>query len=129
MTKDIKEELLYMKTQCLQHINGIHRWVRSISHFIKHEHDGKIRQDASTDWGMGRGSGTLTYWWQLSWMDLHPELIHRIHLNKKYMDKIWINELELVAIVVNLFAASAVIEADHLNVNWQPMLHCGGDNT
>ena len=66
MTKDIKEELLYMKTQCLQHINGIHRWVRPISHFIKRKHEGKIRQDVSTDWGMGGGLGMLTYWWQLS---------------------------------------------------------------
>ena len=129
ISKNIKEELLYMRTQCLQHINKVHRWVRPISHFIKREHDGKIRQDASTDWGMGGGSGTLTYWWQLSWMDLHPELINRIHLHKKDKNKLWINELELAAIVVNLFAASAAINAGHLNVNWQPMLHCGGDNT
>ena len=118
MTKDIKEELLYLKTQYLQHINGIHPWVRPISHFIKHKHEGKIRQDASTDWGMGGGLGTLTYWWQLSWMDLHPELVNRIHLNRKDKDKLWINELELVAIVVNLFATSAAIKAGHLNVNW-----------
>lgn len=71
----------------------------------------------------------LTYWWQLNWMDLHSELINRIHLNREDKDKLWINELELAAIVVNLFAVSAAIEAGHLNVNWQPMLHCGGDNT
>ena len=53
ITKDIKEELLYMRIQCVQHLDGVHCWVRPISHFIKREHDGKIRQDASTDWGMG----------------------------------------------------------------------------
>ena len=78
---------------------------------------------------MGGGSRTLTYWWQLSWMDLHPELLNRIQLDKKDKNKLWINELELAAIVVNLYAASAAIDAGHLNVNWKPMLHYGGDNT
>ena len=48
MTINIKEEFCYIKTQCVQHLNSNHRWVRPISHFIKQRHDGKIRQDACT---------------------------------------------------------------------------------
>ena len=63
MTINIKEELYYIQYQCVQHLRGVHQWVRPISHFIKRRHDGKIRQDACTGWGMGGGSGPLTYWW------------------------------------------------------------------
>ena len=77
---------------------------------------------------MGRGSGTLTCWWQLSWIDLHPEVLNRIQLDKKDTKKLWINKLELAAIVVKLYAESAAIAAGHLNVDWQLMLHCGDDN-
>ena len=61
-------------------------------------------------------------------MDLHSEVLGRIQLDKKDPKKLWIKELELAAIVVNLYAASAAINAGHLKVSWQPMLHCGGDN-
>ena len=116
-----------MKIQCVQHLKDIHCWVYQIRHFIKQTHDDKIRQDAFTGLGMGGGSGTLTYWWQLSWMDLHPEVLGRIHLDKIDPRKLWINVLELAAIVVNLYAVLAAIADGHLKVDWQPMLHYGGD--
>ena len=116
MTIDIKEELYYIRSQCVQHLRGVHRWVRPISHFIKRRHDGKIRQDACTGWGMGGGSGPLTYWWQLCWSDLHHDILGRIHQDKKARGKLWNNKLELAAIVVNLFAASAAIDAGYLQV-------------
>ena len=66
---------------------------------------------------MDGGSGTLTYWWQLSWMDLHPKVLDRIQLDKKDLKNLLINELKLAAIVVNLYAASAAIAEGHLNVD------------
>lgn len=36
--------------------------------------------------------------------------------------------MELAAIVVYLYAASVAIATGHMRFDWQPMLHCGGDN-
>ena len=59
-----------------------------------------------------------------------PEIHRRINdLPEKHPDKLWINEREFAAIIVNIFAASTVLESGHMQFNWQPLLHMGGDNT
>ena len=79
---------------------------------------------------MGGGSGELQYWWQVSWVDLDPDIHERINnRNKNDPEKLYINELELAALVVNFFAASAAYDNNHMEFAWQPVFECGGDNT
>ena len=53
------------------------------------------------------------------WMKLHPEILYRM------ANKLWINKLELAAIMVNLYAATAVAkDIKHIVFDWQPMLYC-----
>ena len=79
---------------------------------------------------MGGGSGELRYWWQVCWQTWNPEIHRRINdLPKDHPDKLWINELEFAAIVVNIFAASAALENQYMVFDWQSLLHMGGDNT
>ena len=78
---------------------------------------------------MGGGSGQLQYWWQVCWKTWCPEIHRRINdLPEKHPDKLWINELEFAAIIVNIFAASTALESGHMQFTWQPLLHMGGDN-
>lgn len=67
---------------------------------------------------MGEGSGELSFWWQVSW-DVLDEKIHK-HLNlpKKHKDKLYINELELAAIVINFYATLAALENNHMVLEW-----------
>lgn len=52
-------------------------------------------------------------------MKLHPEILYRM------ANKLWINKLELAAIMVNLYAATAVAkDIKHIVFDWQPMLYC-----
>ena len=62
------------------------------------------------------------------WTDLHPEVLGQIHLDKKDPPKVWINKLELVVIIGNLYVASVAITVGHMKFDWQPVLHCGGNN-
>ena len=79
---------------------------------------------------MGSGRGELQYWWQVSWVDLDPEIHDRINNRKKKdLAKLYINELELAALVVNFFVALAALNNNHMEFTWQPVLECGGDNT
>ena len=79
---------------------------------------------------MGGDSGELQYWWQVSWADLSPVIHDRINNRpKNYPEKLYINKLELAALVVNFFAASAALENYHMEFVWQPVLECRGDNT
>lgn len=57
--------------------------------------DGCLRQDASTSWGMGGGSGDLKFWFQISWCDLSANIWHQIQQRRLH-----INVLELAAAVV-----------------------------
>jgi len=79
---------------------------------------------------MGGSSGQLQYWLQVCWKTWCPE-IHRIinDLLKTHPVKLWINELEFAAIIVNIFAASTALENGQMLFNWQLLLHMGGDNT
>ena len=78
---------------------------------------------------MGGGSGQLQYWWQVCWKTWCPEIHRRINdLPKTHPDKLWINKLEFTAIIVNIFAASTALENGHMQFNWKPLLHMGGDN-
>ena len=79
---------------------------------------------------MGGGSGELQYWWQVSWVDLDQEIHNRINnCQKKDTAKLYINELELVALVVNYFAALVALDNNHMEFSWQLVLECGGNNT
>ena len=90
-----------------------------MSHFVDREPDASIRQDASTSWDMGGGSGELQYWWEVCWKTWNPEIHCRINdLPKDHPNKLWINELEFVAIVVNIFAASAALEYYYVQFDW-----------
>ena len=53
---------------------------------------------------------------------------HINELPKHHPDKLWINELEFTAIVVNNFAASAALVNHYIDFDWQPLLYCSGDN-
>ena len=133
LTSEIHEELNYIRKQCVEHLNGVRRWINPLSHFIEREPDASIWQDASTSWGMRGGSGQLQYWWQVRWETWSPKIYHHINeLSKHHQDKLWTNELEFAAIVVNIFAALAVLvsvlENHHMDFDWQPLIHCGGDN-
>ena len=73
---------------------------------------------------MGRGGycAALHFWWQVPWTDLGAEVVQGIS------DKtIHANVLELLAIVINFFAAAAAFAEK--DMKWQPQIHCGGDNT
>ena len=86
-----------------------------LSQYIDHSPDARIRQDASTSLGMGGGSGKLQYWWQVSWANLDPEIHNRINNHKKNDPaKLYINELELAALVVTFFAALAALNNNHM---------------
>ena len=64
---------------------------------------------------MGGGSGELQYWWQVSWANLDPEIHNIIHnWPKKGPEKLYINKLELAALVVNFFAALVALKNHHM---------------
>ena len=63
ITKAIHTELKYIRIQCVEHLQRVHRWVRPLSQYIDRPPDAHIRQDASTIGGTGGGSGELKYWW------------------------------------------------------------------
>ena len=78
---------------------------------------------------MGGGSNQLQYWWQVRWETWNPKIYHRInHLPKHHTNKVWINELEFTAIIVNIFVPLAALENHHMDFDWQTLLHCGGGN-
>ena len=130
LTIPIHKELGYLRTQCIEHLDETKRWIKPLSHFVDREPNVSIRQDASTSWDMGGGSGELQYWWQVCWKTWNPEIHRRINdLPKNHPDKLWINRLEFAAIIVNIFASSAALENQHMDFNWQPLVHMGGDNT
>lgn len=101
ITNNIREEIEYLLEQCKEHLNGTKRWEQHLGHIVKRVLDGRIRQDACTNWGMGGYSADLGFWWQVKWSDLSeviPQLIED--------GKISINVLELAAVVVNFFATA-----------------------
>lgn len=129
LTLPIHKELDYLQAQCIEHLNGTKQWIKPLSHFVDQAPDASIQQDASTSWEMGGGSGQLQYWWQVCWKTWNPEIHRQINdLPKEHPDKLWINKLEFAAIVVNNFAASTAPKNHHMQFNWQPLLHMGGDN-
>ena len=130
ITKAIHTELRYIRIQCIEHLKRTHRWVHPLNQYIDRSPNTRIQQDVSTSWGMGGGSGKLQYWWQVSWVNLDPEIHNRIN-NRKKKDpaKLYINKLELAALVVNFFAALAALNNNHIEFAWQPVFECGGDNT
>ena len=78
---------------------------------------------------MGVGSGQLQYWWQVRLEAMSPKIYHSINNPPKHhLDKLWINELESAAIVVNIFATSAALKNIHIDFDWQLLLNYGGDN-
>ena len=79
---------------------------------------------------MGDGSGELQYWWKVCWQTWNREIHRQINdLPKHHPDKLWINNLEFAAIVVNIFATLVALENHHTDLDWHPLLHMGGDNT
>ena len=122
ITSDIAEELSYVRQQILEHRNGVKRWERPLSHIVQRSPDGSMRQDASTSWGMGGGSGNLGFWFQLSWLELSPTVWDLIQAGKLH-----INVLELAVAVVAYWAGVVAITAKHLP--WQPSLADEGDNS
>ena len=130
ISKAIREEVDFVKEQGKEHLSGKKLWERPISHVVDRRADGHIRQDACTSWGMGGGSADLGYWWQISWMELDPEIVTCIQNGKDgKLPALYINELELAAAVVNYFAAAAVIKNRRTKFPWQPKVACSGDNT
>ena len=67
LTIPIHEELEYLRIQYTGHLDGTKRWIIPLSHFVEREPDTSIRQDASTSWGIGGGSGELRYWSKVCW--------------------------------------------------------------
>ena len=65
ITKDIRDEIQYIKIQDQEHISGKKEWEKPISHIIKRKLDKRIRQDACTSWGTGGFLVELQFWWQL----------------------------------------------------------------
>ena len=122
MSQGIREEVAYIKLQCKEHLRKTFVWKRPISHIVQRHPDAWMRQDASTKWGAGGYCAALNFWWQTPWSDFGEEVVQKI-LTKE----IHINVLELVAIVINYFAATAAFAKK--DMKWQPRVHCGGDNT
>ena len=118
----VREEVDYIETACTEHLSGEFPWRKPISHIVDRAPDAKMRQDASTKWGAGGYCAELNYWWQIPWSDFGKEVEEGIK-NKT----IHINVLELVAIVINYFAAACAFEEKTMAL--QPRVHCGGDNT
>jgi hypothetical protein len=118
----VREEVEYIKTACMEHLSGDFPWKKAISHIVLREPDARMRQDASTKWGCGGYCAELKFWWQIPWSEFGEEVVNGIK-NKT----IHINVLELLAIVINYFAAACAFEERELA--WQPRVHDGGDNT
>ena len=97
---------------------------KPISHIIKRKLDRRIRQDACTSWGTGGFLVELQFWWQIKWSDLHPSLPDLIKRNK-----ISINVLKLVGVVINYYASALAFFLKPTKGNWQPKVLCEGDNT
>jgi len=81
-----------------------------------------MRQDACTSWGAEGYCAILRFWWQLCWSQIHPDLPRLI---KEGI--IHINTLELVAIVINYYAA--IVGFNEKDLKYQPIIECSGDNT
>ena len=119
----MRNEIEWIKNQCVDHLSGKHKWTKLISQMIKRELDGNIAQDASTSWGMD-GFSTLGFYWQYSWKDFIPDRIEEIKSKQ-----LSINVLELVAIVVNFFATATYFNLHPTSGGWAPKVHCRGDNS
>ena len=124
ISRKIREEIAFVLQQCQEHLSGIHRWKRPISHIVRRRPDAYARQDASTDWGMGGYCSQLKIWWQLQWSDLGEEFATKVREKK-----ISINVLELAAIVVNYLAVVFGFATQDHGLRHQPRVHVGGDNT
>ena len=121
MSTGIREEVAYTKLQREEHLSKKFVWKRPLNHIVERQTDTWMCQDASTRWGAGGYCAALTYWWQITWSEFGEVVGNGIK------DKsIHINVLELVAIVINYFAAAAAFEEQ--KTDWQPRDHCGGDN-
>lgn len=81
-----------------------------------------MRQDACTLWGTGGYSAKLRFWWQIRWDEIHSALPSMIQDKK-----IHINALELVAIVINYYAA--IVAFAEMKLSYQPVVESSGDNT
>jgi hypothetical protein len=120
----------FIRTQAMDHLSGLRRWRRPISHVIPREWDAQLRQDASTTWGAGGFSSALGFWWQTKWEVFSPEVRQRIMiLSHGNPDKISINVLELVAVVINFFGACVAYAMPKNQLDWQPKILLEGDNT
>jgi hypothetical protein len=130
ITRAMYEEIDFLRTQATEHLSGHHRWRRPISHLIPREWDAQLRQDASTTWGAGGFSSALSFWWQTAWEVFSPEVRRRIMiLSRGDPDKISINVLELVAVVINFFGACVAYAMTDNKLDWQPKILLEGDNT
>ena len=129
ITKDIRKEIDWIKKQCSDHIHGIKKWYRPISHYIDREPDSIFRHDASIIYGAAGFSPTLQVYWQIKWTDIHPDLPkYFLNANPSPEKLISINVLEFIAKLTNIFCAAFCYTLEEYKLKWQPRVEWQGDN-